>query len=171
MKKMLMIFSIVLFLSSCTPNAIITLEEGTDTVEVFDIYQIRGCTVTLGDDEYRMLVVDNPVDNETVGEYVIQYEKEINGRKYTCQRVVFIVDQTSPELTLNPGIDTITIGDDWVDAGVTVNDNYDQEITASVDDSELNTLEEGTYAVYYTATDESGNDSTIMRIVHVISGE
>ena len=160
MKKLLISFFLVLFLASCTPKAIITLEEGMDTVEVYDIYQIRGCTVTLGEDEYRMKVVNNPVDNEIVGEYIIEYEKEVNGRTYTCQRVVFIVDQTRPELTLNPGIDTITIGDDWVDAGVTVIDNYDQEITASVDDSEINIFEEGTYAVYYTAVDSFPEVST-----------
>ena len=171
MRKLMILGLIVLLLSGCTPKAIITLDEGTDTVEVYDIYQIRGCTVTIGGNDYRMTVANNPVDNEIVGEYIIEYEKEVNGRTYSCQRVVFIVDHTRPELTINPGIDTISIGEEWIDAGVTATDNYDLEVTVSVDASELNILEEGIYAVYYTAIDESGNESSIQRMVHVIDGD
>lgn len=171
MKRLFLVFFFIVLLSGCVPKATITLDEGMDTVEVYDIYQIRGCTVTIGENEYSMRVVNNPVDNEVIGEYIIEYEKEVNGKTYDCQRVVFVVDQTKPVVVLNPGIDTIIVGEEWTDAGVTVSDNYDSDVLVSLDDSALNILVEGTYEVYYNAIDDSGNITTITRVVHVISGD
>lgn len=171
MKKMIVLFFFIIILSGCSPKATIELEEGMDTVEVFSIYQIRGCTVIIGENEYRMNVVDNPVDTEIVGEYVIDYKKEVNGKTYHCQRVVFVIDQTSPELTLLPGIDTITIGESWVDGGISIMDNYDQDLDVIIISNNLDENMIGTYQVIYSVTDLSGNTSVITRNIHVIEGE
>ncbi|WP_299440747.1 immunoglobulin-like domain-containing protein [uncultured Aquimarina sp.] len=73
------------------------------------------------------------------------------------------------ELIGEPEI-TIRVGEEYTDAGVTVTDNVDinveVETTGTVD-----TLTPGTYIITYTATDTSGNSSSITRKVTVIDDE
>ncbi len=45
--------------------------------------------------------------------------------------------------------------------GVTVRDNCDGEVTLDVDSAGVNTAEEGSYPVRYTATDASGNETVV----------
>lgn len=179
MKKIIGLMFLILLLSGCVPQADFTLEAGKDTIEVFENHVLNGCTATIDEVSYSMDVVENPVDTQVVGEYIVRYETEVNNSTYTCQRVVFVIDRTSPEATLNPGLDTIFIGQTWQDAGITVIDNYDQEIQVIVNYSSFGVdggnpmvfLNTGMYEVEYTAIDESGNETRISRFVHVIEGE
>ncbi len=52
---------------------------------------------------------------------------------------------------------------------VTATDDRDGEITFSIDSSAVNLEEEGTYTIVYTATDSSGNTTTVERKIHVMS--
>lgn len=179
MKKLLGLFFLILFLTGCAPDANYTLEAGNDTIEVFDEHELQGCSVTIDEIKYQMGVVSNTVNNQVIGEYIVKYEILVKARTYTCQRVVFVTDQTKPELTLFPGVDTILVGEVWVDAGVNVTDNYDQDVMVVFNYAGLN-IEVGSpmifssvgmYEVEYTAIDDSENETTIIRFVNVIEGE
>jgi len=166
MKKLIVVLSIF-FLSACAPTISIELEESIDTVEVFDTHVVKGCLLNKDGTIYRMKIDTNNVNTDILGTYTIDYYYELNEETYTCQRVVFVVDQTPPTLNLHPGIDTIKVGENWEDSGIMIVDNYDTDL-----DYELsNTIDNevvGNYEVIYTVTDHSGNEATITRIVHVI---
>lgn len=52
---------------------------------------------------------------------------------------------------------------------VTATDDRDGEIAFRIDSSAVNLEEEGTYTIVYTATDSSGNTTTVERKIHVMS--
>jgi hypothetical protein len=166
MKKILFILSLFL-LAGCTVDTSIALEESVDTVEVNTMHVVKGCILTYGETEYRMHIESNNVDIHTIGTYTIDYTYEIEETEYTCQRVVFVVDQTSPVLTLNPGIDTIKIGENWEDSGIIIEDNYDTELVYTVEGT-IDNMTVGDYVITYVTIDSSGNTGTIDRVVHVI---
>ncbi len=83
--------------------------------------------------------------------------------------VVTIIDDTPPVITLN-GDTTITIESGpgpYVDAGATAEDNADGPIGVTIDASAVDTTAAGTYTVYISATDSSGNTTEITRTVIV----
>ena len=78
-----------------------------------------------------------------------------------------VTDQTPPVITLNPGVDTIQLGQTWEDAGASVTDNSGETITIQVS-GEVNSNVVGTYVITYIAIDSSGNRASINRHVNVI---
>lgn len=88
---------------------------------------------------------------------------------------VFYVDRTPPVLTLNGGISqTIERGEPYTELGAEVTDNLDPDIIAgnldgklTIDSSQVDTSQEGTYTVTYTAVDHAGNRATAERTVVV----
>lgn len=55
--------------------------------------------------------------------------------------------------------------------GVTVTDNCDDDVTLEVDNSEVDLESVGEYTVTYTATDASGNSSSVTAVVYVSEPE
>jgi hypothetical protein len=87
----------------------------------------------------------------------------------SATRTIVVVDTTAPELTMN-GAKTTTIKQGWTygDSGAWANDNSGETITVEVTGLEdVNTSVIGEYTITYTATDSSGNQSTISRTVIV----
>ena len=84
---------------------------------------------------------------------------------------VTIFDEEAPAITLlgdNPL--TIDAGSGpYVDPGATASDNVDGDISGNiqVDSSEVDTTTAGTYTVYYTVADSSGNTGELTRTVIV----
>ena len=171
MRKIIGLLFLILLLTGCVPQADFTLEAGKDTIEVFEEHVLNGCTATIEEVSYSMDVVENPVDTQVLGEYIVQYETEVNNKIYTCQRVVFVIDRTAPQVMLMPGIDTVYIGETWEDAGVSVTDNYDTSVQVIVNYSSFGVdggnpmvfTTIGMYEVIYTAYDESENETTITK--------
>jgi len=58
-----------------------------------------------------------------------------------------VIEHDQFEMTLNPGVDTIRIGEPWVDAGVTTSHDIDVNVISNV-----NRLRAGTYEVTYQVT-------------------
>ena len=171
MKKIIVLLFFVLLLTACTPKGEVNLVHGVDTVEVFGSHDLMGCVVTIDEVDYQMSIVSNSIDLDTIGEYLVEYSYEDGNRDYVCQRVVFVVDQTSPILTLLPGRNTIYTNETWIDGGVEVADNYDQELAVEIIENTLDITTPGTYQVTYQATDDSGNTSQITRFVHVLESD
>ncbi len=102
------------------------------------------------------------VDTSTVGTYTVTYTvSDSAGNKATAIRKVLVTgDKTPPSLTLvgaNP--EKMEVFTNYIELGATAYDNRDKNVTkyVSIDRSELDTFRLGTYHVYYTAVDLSGN--------------
>jgi hypothetical protein len=165
-KSWFILFMFVLV--GCTPsNAETILEEGTDQINLNSEYTPNGCTLKNGDKQYTMSIVTNTVDTSTIGTYDVVYELTLDDTTYRCIRKVFVVDLEGPSMSLNPGIDSLTSLDEWVDAGVTVSDNVSatDDITVTVFGEVHHEI--GQYEIIYQAIDEAGNSSFMTRIVTV----
>jgi hypothetical protein len=89
----------------------------------------------------------------------------------TASFIVEILDQTAPVLTLN-GDPVITIdmhSGPYVDPGATAVDNADGDVSADIviDSSGVDTTTDGTYTVFISVTDSSGNVAQLTRTVVV----
>ena len=144
----------------------IALNPGVDTVEVFSNYVDAGATARFGTKSVQV-TVESYVDITKIGQYFVYYSATYEGVTVQIRRSVMVIDETAPVLRLNSGIDTIILGTEWIDAGVTIVDNSNEILTATVV-SNVNIDMVGEYTVTYTATDSSGNTSTIVRYVNVI---
>lgn len=76
------------------------------------------------------------------------------------------VDKTAPTINLiGQPVITLEVGDNYVDAGVTVNGDDGNGVITTGD--VIDTSEEGTYTVTYSATDDAGNTTNVTRTVLV----
>ena len=117
-----------------------------------------------------MLVDNTGLDVAELGEYEITYSYSYREVEYSRTRIVKVIDDIDPTIVLNSGIDTVQLGETWVDAGVVADDNFDTELTI-VTDSPVDTSTIGRYIVTYTAIDDSMNETSIIRVVNIVSSE
>ncbi|MFK5883823.1 MAG: M6 family metalloprotease domain-containing protein [Candidatus Izemoplasma sp.] len=115
--------------------------------------------------------ISGTVNTSLVGEYTITYTViDSSGNVGTATRIVTVIDNESPIVVLETGIDTVYVGTIHFLASVTVTDNYYNSFIIEVDeDIDVNTV--GTYIVTYTVTDGSGNVSIVYRYVNVVEEE
>ncbi len=158
----------------------IKLDRSEITIEVHTAYDDTGVTAT---DNYDTgiagrLVVENPVNKDKTGKYVITYNvTDCNGNKADeVKRTVYVVDTTAPVLKLNSGAAmTIEVGSSFDDPGYTVTDNYDDvsDITPRVAVSgSVNIHVVGEYTINYNVSDSSGNKAAqATRTVYVVDSE
>ena len=173
MKKItvMMMLLTLLFLTACMEPSMdrlsIALNPSVDTIEINSNYQDPGATASYGFVNVATRVKSSNLDIYTLGVYEIVYIVTYNGLEKEIVRMVTVVDQTPPVITLNPGIDTVFIGQAWHDAHVTAIDNSGELPTVTVDGT-VDINQPGIYIIMYTAQDESGNESSILRYVEVI---
>ena len=116
------------------------------------------------------------VTKENIDEnnYNIIYEVEdSSGNKVKKIRRVKIIDDISPEITLN-GMRNIVIvtGEEYEEAGATAVDEKDGDLTNKVQIlGNVDTSKEGTYYITYKVADNSGNEMSTQRIVIVKNKE
>jgi len=144
----------------------LVLETGQDTVEINTEWVNVGALFVLNGTEYDMATTDE-VDELLLGLYDIVYSYEYESETYTITRYVVVADQTAPVIELNLGVDTVKVGTQWTDTGVSVSDNSLESITPVVSGI-VDIYTASTYEITYSATDSSGNISTIIRYVTVI---
>jgi hypothetical protein len=171
MKKLLIVLLLVL-LTACDlpvdtpqPDVYVEVLPGVDTVSLGDTWMDAGAIFHVLEEEYNTLVTGT-VDTNTSGLYQITYSNTYGDETYTGYRYVMVVDDQAPELTLKPGLDTISVGEEWMDAGILWTDNSGSVIinkTGTVDTSVA-----GEYEIIYEVTDSSGNTATIYRYVSVV---
>lgn len=169
MKKAFPILLLILLLSSCNvfkPMTILT--PGNDNISVNTEYTPETCILNTGTEDLEMPITSNTVDTSKIGEYTVTYSLEYKDKDYSCSRKVFVNDITLPEITLVAGIDTLFIGEEWIDNGVTVTDNYSTNIEVSTSGT-VDTSKAGTYKIIYYAVDEAGNQNSIVRYVTVVN--
>jgi len=139
------------------------------TIEVGSTYTDEGATVTDNYDTEISVTATGSVDSDTVGVYTLTYTAtDSSDNTTTVTRTVNVVDTTAPVITLtgdNPI--TIEVGTTFTDPGTTATDNYDTEISVTVN-GEVNSENIGSYTLTYTATDSSDNTTTANRIINVV---
>jgi PKD repeat protein len=169
------------------PPAMKLIGKNPEIVEVYHPYNEQGVIIS---DNYNTASELNPdltitvnVDINKTGTYIVTYQvRDKSGNSaQTITRTVKVVDTIAPVLTLNgPQNDSVDVFKSYTDPGVTVSDNYDknQDITIVVSGSFYtafaggkNSSVTGTYTIIYTATDQSGNKSSITRTVRVLDHE
>ncbi|PKK96566.1 MAG: hypothetical protein CVV58_05715 [Tenericutes bacterium HGW-Tenericutes-3] len=82
--------------------------------------------------------------------------------------VVTVVDTVKPIVSLNPSIDSIYVGDVYIDYGVNVIDSTQTQVGVL---GTVDTTTEGIYMLTYIVTDEALNVTQIVRYVHVSSAK
>jgi len=173
MKKLLLVAIIVLTLSGCNFGGTTPAEyefdlfDGQDTVEINSEWIDAGAVMYFDSDPVSP-VVSGSVNNSVLGLYKISYRYTHEEIEYIIERYVIVVDTIEPVITLTAGLDTIILGTEWVDAGVTILDNSLETLSYTVIGSvDFNTV--GRYVITYSVTDSSGNNSSIDRVVNVVS--
>ncbi|MGD9910767.1 MAG: immunoglobulin-like domain-containing protein [Candidatus Izemoplasmatales bacterium] len=177
MKKIclsLFLLLMILSLAACTTvdesDVSIVLNPGVDTVEINTEYKDPGATSKAYGFIIKNEVISNTVDTSVLGSYTIIYQVDYRNVIKTMTRVVSVVDETAPTGTLNPGIDTVSIGSSWVDASVSAQDNSGETVTIETIGT-VNTNIEGDYIITYLLSDSSGNISELIRYVFVIKAD
>ncbi len=145
----------------------ISLNPGVDTIEINSAYVDPGAQAAYGFVELTATVYKNTLDITQLGVYEIIYKVSYKTIEKEIKRMITVVDETPPVMTLHAGIDTIILGEEWIDAFVDVFDNSQQEVSVTML-GEVNTHIAGVYVITYIATDSSGNESRIHRYVEVI---
>jgi hypothetical protein len=176
LRKLLLTISFisVFILSACSsfytkdPETLrISLNPGIDTVEVNSDFIDSGASATLEGKDHSVEVIKNNVDITKVGLYEIIYQTTYSDNTLEIKRFVDVIDTTPPLISLIPGIDTIEKNSLWHDYGVSVSDNSNLDVTI-VTEGYVTTSQIGEYQITYTAIDAQGNESSIIRYVHVI---
>ncbi len=169
MKKLLMILVLLLLLVGCQQRDIsVVLNPGYDIIGVNEEWIDEGCTLNINSDYSIDMGVDlSNLDLAVPGEYIVHYEEEYANTEYECIRIVKVVDAIAPVVTLNEGVDTVALGETWIDSGVNATDNFNTELTIVIDGS-VNINVAGSYEITYTVTDDAENETIVIRIINVI---
>ena len=153
--------------------------DNPSTVINGDTYIDDGATAhdTIDGDLTSSIVGTGTVDTSTDGEYTITYTvSDAAGHQATANRTVNVIaqpDTTAPVITLlGNATETITEGDNYVDAGATAIDDTDGDITDKITVSGLvDSSAAGTYHLYYNVSDQAGNAAAqVTRTVVVEAG-
>ena len=101
-------------------------------------------------------------------EKVVYSVTDKSGNSSIATRKLNIMDDIKPTITLN-GSDYITIytGSNYNELGANVTDNCDDQVALNIDGN-VDTSKVGKYNITYTATDKSGNTSTVNRTINVV---
>ena len=171
-KRFVIVILMLLFvLTGCIEPSLdkltIELNPSVDTIEINSTYQDPGVKAFYGFVELTAKITSNTLDITQLGTYEIVYAATYKSLEKTIKRIITVVDETPPVITLNPGVDTIVLGGYWEDAFVSVTDNSNDDIDVSII-GEVNTQIAGIYIIVYVATDASGNESRISRYIEVI---
>jgi hypothetical protein len=121
----------------------------------------------------RRIAVTGSVNIAVLGTYSLTFKVSDAAGNAAAPviRTVRVVDAAKPAIALlGPASVTVQVGDSYVDAGATANDNYDGDITSRiVVANTVNTMALGNYTVTYTVSDNSGNAAVpVARTVHVV---
>lgn len=114
--------------------------------------------------------VSGDIESHVLGTYELTYHLDFGKYSRDLIRTAALVDRVPPVITL-AGEENISIyaGETYVEPGYTATDDYDGDITASVETgSNLNVNIPGEYMIKYVAEDSSGNVALKERIITVL---
>ncbi len=165
--------------SDTTPPVITLLGEPAVSIELGTAYTDEGATAT---DNIDGILTDqittvNPVDINTVGDYIITYNVSdaAGNRAGQVSRTVTVTsDTTPPDITppvitlLGDPVVSIELGTAYTDEGATATDNIDGILTDQITTvNPVDTGVEDIYTVTYNVSDAAGNRAEVTRTVTV----
>ncbi len=121
------------------------------------------------DGNINNITTSGSVNTAVLGNYTIwYYAQDSKGHKDSVMRTVTVQDIAPPSLTLN-GKDTVHLAvfAQYVDAGWSVNDNYDPSPTVTMNPTKIDSSVLQTTTITYTAKDAAGNTATKTRVIIV----
>ena len=156
-----------------TAPSIVLNGESVVQVEAGAQYVDAGAVVNdpaVGDITPR-LKVNNPVNVEILGEYVVTFtaSDSSGNRADTVTRSVVVQDTTGPVIILKGGVKlAIEAGSKFVDPGASALDGLDGDLTGKINVVGLvDTGKYGEYELSYAVADSSGNRTEAVRTVEV----
>jgi hypothetical protein len=112
--------------------------------------------------------VSGTVNTSVLGSYTLTYTvDDSSGNTDSASRTVIVQDITDPNISLSGG-STIYVetGTTFNDPGATATDNYDGDLSSSINVSgTVDTSALGSYTLTYTVDDSSGNTDSVTRTV------
>lgn len=137
----------------------ITLVRGTKFEELKDVTATDNEDGNLTD---KIIVLDNTVNTDVVGEYIVKYQVTDSGKEITIKEIKVIVTENKKPVIDAKDI-TTTLGKEKPNLldGVSATDEEDGKLTEIiVDDSNVNYDEVGEYKVIYKVVDSYKQEST-----------
>ncbi|MDC0613355.1 DUF5011 domain-containing protein [Akkermansiaceae bacterium] len=135
-----------------TGSASVTIEAGAEYIDA-------GATATDAVDGAIAVVVDNKVNTQVPGSYLVSFTATDAAGNAAAEvtRTVIVEDTSPPVITLIGSASVTTeAGSEYADAGATASDSLDGAIVVVVDNT-VHTQIPGSYLVSFTATDAAGN--------------
>lgn len=155
---LLLIFSIII-LGLVKPKIELKGKK-TITINYNEQYQDQGATASyFGHNETKNIKVKGKVDNTKPGKYKIEYSLKKLFFKVKVTRVVEVIDNIKPVLTLK-GNTTYNqrLNESFKEPGYEAIDEIDGDLTNKVEvEGNVDTNKEGTYELIYKVRDNSGN--------------
>ena len=157
----IILLGVIIFYVTQINRAKLSLVGKTETtLEVYDEYKDEGIVLKRGKkiikpSKYKVTKKGN-VDTSNLGTYKIKYTVKYSYRTINIERIIKVLDQTGPELTVNFD----EVDRDFCSKKIKQNvaysalDNYDGDITNNV------IIEEGEDVLIYKVEDSSGNISS-----------
>ncbi len=155
---------LLITLSACQDPSIdrlkISLNPSVDTIEVNTTYIDEGAKASYGFRTLDVQVVMDEVDTTKPGVYEIIYKAVYLDFEKTITRYVTVIDSNLLNIFLNEGVDTIFVGETWMDSGISSDQDVHVEVIGSVD-----VLSPGEYIITYRIND---GEILLRRYVNVI---
>ncbi len=141
--------------------------EKMQEVAAYGGYEDPGAVARKGKKELNVdIVTEGAVDDKVPGTYTITYRMTYNGKEYTAQRQVQVVDREEPELQLSgDAAMTVSKRELYEEPGFTATDRCDGDLTAAVEVTEA--LEDDLLTLTYIVKDKAGNEGRAQRTVTI----
>lgn len=122
----------------------------------------------------KYVTVSGEVDENTPGIYIITYKLDYPTFKHELQRTINVIGESSlvPTITLNGNHSiTLKLNEKYEEKGYTAHDTIDGDITQKVVIENNVKSQPGLYEIKYTVKNSRGFETSISRIVKVLSKE
>lgn len=148
---------VVTVVDTTTPT--ITIDNSQIVLEVDDSFTSPVCTVSDNGETTTCTEDKSSLDTSKLGSYIVSYyaTDEAGNKSTTVDIVVIVQDTTSPNISLSTDSLVIEYGESVTYPTCSVNDNYDDNLTCTIDDSNLDINTLGVYNIIYSVADSSGN--------------
>jgi len=141
---------------------ILTLNPSIDTLFEGESWVDYGCSAIYDDVTYTCFIETNNIKNIAGNYEVIYYYPDSDGNNvYITRKVKVLPNIIKESLVLNPGIDTILVGDDWIDSGCSPSSS------CIVESNNIDINNAGIYQVIYYL--ENGYPERRTRYVYVFN--
>ncbi|MEE9326693.1 MAG: immunoglobulin-like domain-containing protein [Cocleimonas sp.] len=140
-------------------------------VQINESYSELGVSITDNLDNNLVAVTSGIVNNSMIGSYSINYTAtDSSGNIASITRTVNVVatPDVPPKLTIN-GSNPMEVerGREYIEQGITISDDKDNNLNVKITGA-VNTSKIGSYIIFYSVTDNAGNNSKISRIINIV---